>query len=358
MAEFTREGAEVTARILYWGVKGSGKTSNLETIRGKLRADHRGELRRLPTRVDPSVHYEVLPIELGELGGVRTRLQVVAVPGGPEQVPTRKQLLDRVDGVVFVIDAQRDRIEENLACFSELRRSLAAYGRTLADVPLVLQYNKRDLADPYALEELHRKLDMRGVAAFEAVATDGTAVLATLTTISKRVVRFLRENAAQPRPDATPAASPAPPPGVSNFIDQAVEAPAAANAPAAPQPAPAAPDPGAPPASPAAPPQPATASGSASILSASYHPEEDAAAAVAADTQAVFDPAFDAVREEIEKEGAGGGFGAFEIAAVGRAQVTGPNTLRMPVLLRDDAGNTLPVRLSVSLEPDLENGSD
>ena len=68
MAEFSNEGSEVTARILYWGVQGAGKTTNLESIRSKLRADHRGELRRTPTRVDPSVHFETLPIELGEEG--------------------------------------------------------------------------------------------------------------------------------------------------------------------------------------------------------------------------------------------------------------------------------------------------
>jgi len=368
MAEFSREEAEVNARVVYWGAKGAGKTTNVEAIRSKLRSDNRGELRRIPTRVDPSVHYEVLPIELGELGGVRTRLHVVAVPGGADQVPTRKQLLDQVDGVVFVVDAQRDRIEENLASLAELRRSLAAYGRTLADVPLVIQYNKRDLADAYALEELHRKLDMRGVAAFEAVATAGTAVLPTLTTISKRVVRFLREQAASPvAPQPAGPAVPAPPPGVSQFIDAAVEpavavAPPEPLAPSAPAPVSAEPLDAAPlsaveaPAAEATPGPATSGSGAhASILSESYHPEADAAAAAAASARAFLDPGFDAMREEIEKEGAGRGFGPFEVAAVGRAQISGTNSVRLPVLLRDDGGQTLPVRLTVQIEPDLES---
>ncbi len=355
MAELSRDDAEVNARILYWGAKGAGKTTNVEAIRSKLRSDNRGDLRRIATRVDPSIHYEVLPIELGELGGVRTRLQVVAVPGGADQVPTRKQLLDRVDGVVFVVDAQRDRLEENLASFAELRRSLAAYGRTLADVPLVIQYNKRDLADAYALEELHRKLDMRGVAAFEAVATEGRAVLPTLTTISKRVVRFLREQARTPvAPEPSRPAVPAPPPGVSQFIDAAVE-------PAAPE-APAPPTPAAAPTAPAAAQEPRTAARSAhaSILSESYHPEADAAADAAASARALLDPAFEGMREEIEKEGAGRGFGPFEIAAVGRAQIAGSNAVKLPVLLRDDTGQTLPVRLTLQIDPDTdaEHGGD
>lgn len=195
---------EVNARVVYWGIEGSGKTTNLDAVYARLRPDHRSQIRHEPTRFDPSVSYEILPIELGEIAGVRTRLQIVCAPSGDEHAPTRKQLLDEVDGVVFVVDAHPDRLDDNVASFEELRTALGAYGRALEDVPLVVQYNKCDLADPYTLEELHRKLDVRGAAAFEAVATEGRAVLPTLTTISKRVVRSLRE-----RP---PEALPTPPP--------------------------------------------------------------------------------------------------------------------------------------------------
>ena len=169
MAQLSRGEDGVNARIVYWGAQGAGKSTNLSVIHSKLRPDHRGELERVPTRLDPTATYEILPIELGEIGGIHTRIQVVGVPGGAEQGPTRKQLLDGVDGVVFVIDAQRERIDDNVAAFEELRRCLAAYGRQVAAVPLVVQYNKRDLSDPYALEELHRKLELAGTAAFEAV---------------------------------------------------------------------------------------------------------------------------------------------------------------------------------------------
>lgn len=188
---------EVNARILYWGTPGAGKLSNLKMIHSKLRPDHRGEIESHPTRIDPSVSYHSLPIELGDVGGLRTRIRIETTPSSPEHAPTRRQLLDRVDGVVFVVDTQRDQIDATLASWAELREILAAYGREVSDVPLVIQYNKRDLSDPFALEELHRKLELSGVAAFEAVATEGTGILQTLTTISKRVVRTLRERGPQ-----------------------------------------------------------------------------------------------------------------------------------------------------------------
>lgn len=212
MAADERSDARVVdARIVYWGIEGAGTSTNLRVVHAKLRPDHRGRLEQVPTRLDPSVCYERLPIELGEIAGVRTRIQIVAVPGGPEHAPTRKALLDRVDGLVFVVDARRERIDANVAALEELRSALAAYGRPLEEVPLVVQYNKQDLSDAYVLEELHRKLDVRGAAAFEAVAAEGTGVLQTLTTISKRVVRTLRE-AREARSAATPPPAPAPAP--------------------------------------------------------------------------------------------------------------------------------------------------
>ncbi len=207
----------VDARIVYWGIEGAGTSTNLRVIHAKLRPDHRGNLERIPTRLDPTVAYDRLPIELGEIAGIRTRIQIVAVPGESEHAPTRKGLLDRADGIVFVVDARRERIDENVAALAELRSALAAYGRSLETVPLVVQYNKHDLSEPYVLEELYRKLDVHGAAAFEAVAAEGVGVLQTLTTISKRVVRTLRDGRAAvaaadaPDPSAVAARSLVPP---------------------------------------------------------------------------------------------------------------------------------------------------
>lgn len=200
--------SNVNARILLWGIEGSGKTTTLETIHAKLRPELRGDLRAEPTRLDPSLTYEALPIKLGEIGGVGMQLELIAVPGAPDQAMTRKQLLDEIDGVVLVIDCSPEKIEENFATIAELRESLEAYGRAIDTVPIVLQYNKRDIADPFAIEDLHRRIGLEQAAVFETIATSGHGVLATLTTISKNVVRARKGGSS---PEITPNPAPAAP---------------------------------------------------------------------------------------------------------------------------------------------------
>jgi signal recognition particle receptor subunit beta len=188
---------KVNARIVLWGIEGAGKSTSLRTIHAKLRPDLRGDLKSEPTRLDPTVHFESLTIQLGETAGVAMQIEIVAVPGAPDQTMTRKQLLDEVDGIVIVLDASPERIEENYASIDELRSSLAAYGQRLDAFPVVLQYNKRDVADPFAIEELHRRIGLDQAAVFETIATSGHGILSTLTTISKHVVRARRAEGTQ-----------------------------------------------------------------------------------------------------------------------------------------------------------------
>ena len=383
----------VNARIVYWGAPGSGKTANLRMIHAKLRSDHRGELREVPTRLDPSVSYEMMPIELGEIAGVRTRIQIIAVPGGPEQGPTRKQLLDKVDAVVFVVDAQRDRIDANVACFEELRRTLAAYGRALESVPMVIQYNKRDLADPFALEELHRKLDIRGAGAFEAVATEGTGVLQTLTTVSKRVIRARREQTAEAgtaskapalrgavsaaMKAALPAeARDAAPPAKTATMPTALSRPAvrsaAAQAPARPTPAAAPSRPTA--VRPAGPPlrgRPAAEPAPAEFAPAEFEPELAGTATVeldareiaraTANTQVALDqswPEVNQIHAEAMAEANSAPPASLVIASVGRPEVNGPRSLVLPLVLKDSAHRRHSLLLTIQLDPLLDDADD
>ncbi len=330
MAEFNKEGAEVNARIVYWGIEGAGKTTNLHAIYSKLRPDHRGEMQELPTRFDPTVTYEQLPIELGEIAGMRTRIQMIAVPGSPEQAPTRKQLLDQVDGVVLIVDSQATRIDENVASLEELRKALEDYGRCLDDLPLVVQYNKQDLADPYAIEELHRKLLIREAPVFEAVATDKTGVLQTLSTISKRVVRSLRDQGREGPPQA----------------------------PAQPRPAPAAQPRPAPPKPREAPPAPPVEPIERAILEEDSHPDASAIAAAAQRTEVMFDQSWEEVSGEIER---GGGMRLgpdLSIVSVGEATRVGERSVRVPLVLGDADGRTATFALTIQLDALADENAD
>lgn len=345
---------EVNARIIYWGVEGAGKQTNLRAIHRKLRPDHRGRLEAVATQLDPSVCSYRLPIELGEIAGVKTRIQIVAVPGGSEQAPTRKQLLDRVDGVVFVVDARRDRIDDNVASLEELRAALAAYGRALENVPLVVQYNHQDQSDPFVLEELHRKLDVKGAAVFEAVASDGTGVLPTLTTISKRVVKQLREPREARAPKAAPAAEPAP------IAQRPIATPPPAVQPlrsAAPAPARSA--------------EPDRIAGAhpgrdtvilADLERAALAPDvelEDERDHAVSRAQGLLDAAW---REEVAILDAPNGESplpspetalhddAWQVVEAGLAEIVGAHAIAVPIVIADAVGHELRFRLTVSLE--------
>jgi len=362
MAEANSDRREVNARIVYWGAAGAGKATNLRAIHRKLRPDHRGRLEAVATQLDPSVCSYRLPIELGEIAGVKTRIQVIAVPGGSEQAPTRKQLLDRVDGIVFVVDARRERIDDNVASLEELRSTLAAYGRALESVPLVVQYNHQDQSDPYVLEELHRKLDVKGAAVFEAVASDGTGVLPTLTTISKRVVKQLRE-APEPAPPTTaPAAKSAP------IATAPTPAPAPAAAPAQTlplDPAPSVRPESAPRSEPLPVPQPRFGRETvilADLERAALAPDveqEDERDQAISRAQGLLDAAWheevailDMPLGETPLPAAGGvpEGELWQVVEAGLAEVVGTRAIAVPVVIADAMGHELRFRLTVSLE--------
>jgi signal recognition particle receptor subunit beta len=349
MAKMSYDETAVNARILYWGLEGAGKTANLHSIHRKLRADHRGEIQREATVIDPTVEYETLAIELGEIGGLKTRIQMVAVPGGADQAPTRKQLLDQVDGIVMVIDSRRECIGENASSLVELREMLLDYGRNLDDVPLVLQYNKCDLSDPYALEELHRKLDVNGAAVFEAVATENSGVLQTLSTLSKHVIRSLRgqQFSAQAEAESEPADSPGelqtqaesePADSPGELQTQAESIQTAEIDPAVEH-------------------TPETRMEDA-ILREEKHPEANVLDDLAASAQTTLDTPWDELEGEGEPLVAGQLDSEFSIASVGEATRSGERSVRIPLVVSNKAGQTSSLVLTIRLDllPEEESG--
>lgn len=371
MAKVLAEGAEVNARIVYWGIEGAGKHTSLQLVSARLRPDHRGDLTRTPTRFDPSVEYTVLPIELGDIGGMRTRIELVAVPGGAADAPTRKQLLDQVDGVVLVIDSQKSRVEENAALVEELRKSLSDYARRLEQLPLVVQYNKRDLSDAYVIDELHRRLGLGNATVFETVATEGTGVLQALSTISKKVIRALREDgigahrAAGPTP-VRPAPAPVPAAPEPQATPLPRPAPAAAPPPTRAAVAPQAPSPDEldfdeleldDPEEPLELDPPARRGSSASaeleeaILAEAEAPDPAASEAEAEVAEALLDPPWHHRADALEPAPGARISPELSIVSVGQATRADERTVRVPIVLGDAEGETSTLVLSIRLDP-------
>lgn len=365
MAEVRGENNEINARIVYWGISGAGISSNLAMIHSKLKESNRGPLRKLATRIDPTVEYEVLPIELGKVGGVKARMHVVGVPGSAAQAPTRKQLLDRIDGVVFVADSRAECLGANVSSLAELVEFLADYGHSPTDLPFVIQYNKCDLVDPFIIERLHREIRIHGAAVYEASATNGTGILKTLTTISKQVIRHLgrrdETQAGTSAPQAAPTQVPSAP------IETAAPAPIpATEANALPSPevdltAPALSSRPMPAAEPIIEtPTPGSSSHVLSLMESAILAEEldeeeaNAAGAVTQSAQAMLDQPWDAV-SHAAKPTAGARIGAdLRIVSVGDAQRTNDRALSIPLVLGNDDGETITLALTIQLDPLLD----
>lgn len=319
--------AEAQARILLWGIEGAGKSTTLRTIHARLRPESRGELVRTPSRLDPTVHSESLSISLGELGGKPMQIEVVAVPGAEDQAMTRKQLLDQVDGVILVLDCSPARIDANAAAIEELKSSLAAYGQRLDALPLVFQYNKRDVADPFAIEALHRRIGLKEAAVFETIATSGHGVLPTLTTISKHVVRLRRDGGRDGSRDG----------GRDGGRDAGRPAPPIAGAPVQPVPL------------------------AHEILEAGILAEAEAQDAgdpleVGFASDRTTQPDWNAVQQELDKPESPLG-GSLRIVSVGRAAVDAEGALRLPLVLGDEQGRTRSLVLSLRLDSMLADGA-
>lgn len=184
---------EINAKIVYYGPGLSGKTTNILYIHKKLTPESRGKLVSLATQTDRTLFFDFLPISIGEISGFKVRFHLYTVPGQIFYNTTRKMVLKGVDGVVFVADSQKQMLEDNLESLKNLEDNLKEYGIEIESIPLVIQYNKRDLDNAMDLEELHMHLNKRKAPFFTAIASEGKGVLETLMAICKLVIKKLKE---------------------------------------------------------------------------------------------------------------------------------------------------------------------
>jgi len=193
MAVLDLDKKEVNAKLVFYGPALSGKTTNIHFIYNKLKPEHRGELKTLSTRTYRTLFFDFLPVEVGEVKGLVTRFFLYTVPGQIFYNQIRKEVLREVDGIVFVADSQLKMKEENIQSLRNLEENLAEMGRAFKDIPHIIQYNKRDMPEIQNLEDLHRQINKYNAPFFESVANQGVGVLKVLTTISKMVLKKLRE---------------------------------------------------------------------------------------------------------------------------------------------------------------------
>jgi signal recognition particle receptor subunit beta len=217
---------QMTAKIVYYGPGLCGKTTNLQWIHAKTAPRSRGEMVSLETQTDRTLFFDLLPLDVGVIGGMKVRLQLYTVPGQVFYNATRRLVLKGVDGVVFVADSQGVAQDANAESLDNLRTNLKELGLNFDDVPVIFQYNKRDLTQILPLPEIRQILNPKGLPDFEAAALHGVGVFETLKAISRvalgsiraRIAEENKKEASAPRPGARRAGTvraatvPAPPP--------------------------------------------------------------------------------------------------------------------------------------------------
>jgi len=231
-------GKEINAKLVYYGAGLCGKTTNLEAIYEAVPDTSRGKMVSMKTQSDRTLFFDLLPLDLGEIMGFKTRFLLYTVPGQVFYNATRKLVLKGADAIVFVVDSEVGKMEENKESLANLRANLAEYNISLDSLPWVMQYNKRDLPNIYSIDELNAELNPGGkVPFFEAVAREGKGVFETFRGIShllmEKVTKDLRRSPGgrTAAPEAAEAQAPresvrssAPPPAPAQVIQHEAQA--------------------------------------------------------------------------------------------------------------------------------------
>jgi signal recognition particle receptor subunit beta len=197
MSFVNRLAKEINCKIVYYGAGLCGKTANLNYIHAATKPESRGKMISLETETERTLFFDFMPIDLGKIGEYKIRFHLYTVPGQVFYDASRKLILKGCDGIIFVADSQAARIEANIESLENLEQNLAAYGSSLATVPHVIQYNKRDMPEVTSIAELRETLNLHKAPEFEAVAKTGQGVFETLKGLAKSV---LKELAKKPPP--------------------------------------------------------------------------------------------------------------------------------------------------------------
>lgn len=184
---------EINCKIVYYGPGLGGKTTNLNYIYQKIHPANKGRMVSLATDTERTLFFDFLPLELGLINGFKIRFHLYTVPGQIFYDASRKLILKGVDGVVFVADSQVERFDANVESLTNLQEHLHEHGYEFATIPYVLQFNKRDLPNISAFEDLKKELWKKNEPVFEAIASRGTGVFDSLKEVTRQMLNGLRK---------------------------------------------------------------------------------------------------------------------------------------------------------------------
>ena len=193
MAYINYAARQISVKIVYYGPGLSGKTTNLRVIHDKTPPGCRGDMASIATETDRTLFFDFLPLDLGKIKGLETTFQLFTVPGQVYYNATRKLVLRGADGVVFVADSCADKLVNNLESFQNLEDNLTECDIRHGSIPIIIQYNKRDLPDALSVETLNRQINKYDLPYSESIACTGDGVFETLKQISKMVMDHLNK---------------------------------------------------------------------------------------------------------------------------------------------------------------------
>lgn len=184
---------EIVAKVVYYGPGLCGKTTNLQYIYTRLNPKKRGKMISLATEADRTLFFDFLPVELGLVQGFKVRFQLYTVPGQVFYSATRKIVLKGADALVFVADSQADVLNKNIESVEDMKQNLVDNDLDPSAIPIVFQYNKRDLDNPVDVWLLEEKLNYRQAPSYEAVAVSGAGVTETFMGITNLLIKDLKK---------------------------------------------------------------------------------------------------------------------------------------------------------------------
>jgi mutual gliding-motility protein MglA len=207
---------EISVKIVYYGTGLCGKTTNLQVIHRKVPTEFKSDMVSLATETDRTLFFDFLPLDLGKIKGFSTKFQLYTVPGQVYYNATRKLVLRGVDGVVFVVDSAPEKVQENIESFKNLEENLAEYGYQRENIPIIMQYNKRDFPNAVPIDKLNALVNKYGLPWNESIAVQGKGVFESLKMMGKLVIDNLNKKYSR---SSSPAAPPSPQPVAPSQAD-------------------------------------------------------------------------------------------------------------------------------------------